>query len=329
MNDMTLKLEERSDADDPFAAIFAIEQQLFKKHQSRALDCLEKGFIQFKHKQSFDPHEPAIVSTQRTGDGEKVLITSALFSLTGANGILPNHYSETLAKSLRDKNHVLKDFLDMFNHRLNSLMYRSWAKYRLDTDKSYQANVSHYQSTADLIMTTLAGESYPMKENSSAYYSGLTYACARSADKLKSVINDLSGLNAAVNEFQGKWIELEDDQLSRMGSNGQGVSFNQLGVNTMLGRRCWDLSSSFEVEFEVNDAATFRSLTPGGKMNRLLNKTLKNLVGDGYEFNFKLKVKAKHCQTVQLSPGQQKTALGSSAWMGLSTDNEKVINYYC
>lgn len=326
MNDLTLKTGVGVDLTHPYATVFAIEQRVFRQRQRRVLDALEKGLIKFHYKQTLDPHEAPVQSVYED-EGGLYSITGSLLNLTGANGVLPNHYSETLAKTLRDKNTVFKDFLDMFNHRLSSLMYRSWAKYRLDTDRAYKSGVKQYSSTVDLIMTSLAGESFPAKDNTAAYFNGLTFVNTKSAEKIKNIISEVSGLDVTINEFKGKWIELDNDDLSRMGTR-ESQHYNQLGVSTMLGRRCWDLSSGFEVEFEVDDKDTFKRLTPGGDMNQRLRSLLQQLVGRSFEFSFKLKVKESHCQRVQLSKESQ-THLGANAWMSNGTSNNRIIDYYC
>src|SRR5216683_1495510 len=51
--------------------------------------------------------------------------------LTGSQGVLPRHYTTLLMQRLRNKDFALRDFLDLFNHRVISLFYRAWEKYRL------------------------------------------------------------------------------------------------------------------------------------------------------------------------------------------------------
>ena len=51
--------------------------------------------------------------------------------LTGPSGVLPGHYSQLVIDTVRNRQLALRDFLDLFHHRLASLFYRAWAKYRL------------------------------------------------------------------------------------------------------------------------------------------------------------------------------------------------------
>ena len=47
-------------------------------------------------------------------------------------GVLPEHYTSLVIERshLRLKDHALREFLDLFNHRLISLYFRAWEKYR-------------------------------------------------------------------------------------------------------------------------------------------------------------------------------------------------------
>ena len=52
--------------------------------------------------------------------------------LTGPAGVLPLYYTELIARAHpRRKIATLLDFFDIFNHRMISLFYQAWEKYRV------------------------------------------------------------------------------------------------------------------------------------------------------------------------------------------------------
>ena len=62
------------------------------------------------------------------------VMVQAFMGLTGPSGVLPRHYTELLYKIEREfrtpEKHALRDWFDLFNHRLVSLFYLAWEKYR-------------------------------------------------------------------------------------------------------------------------------------------------------------------------------------------------------
>ncbi len=52
----------------------------------------------------------------------------AFYGLFGPSGALPHHYTQLIVDRCRNRDYALRDFLDMFNHRLLSFFYRGWEK---------------------------------------------------------------------------------------------------------------------------------------------------------------------------------------------------------
>ncbi|MCB1033139.1 MAG: type VI secretion system baseplate subunit TssG, partial [Acidobacteria bacterium] len=71
----------------------------------------------------------SVAAPRRHGDVPVMKVN--FLSLAGALGPLPNRLSEVLLERLSKKDEALRDFLDIFNHRLISLMYRARKKVRI------------------------------------------------------------------------------------------------------------------------------------------------------------------------------------------------------
>ena len=55
-------------------------------------------------------------------------MTVTFLGVAGTGGILPWHYTQSLIDQAREKDFGLRDFLDLFNHRLIANFYRAWKK---------------------------------------------------------------------------------------------------------------------------------------------------------------------------------------------------------
>lgn len=63
-------------------------------------------------------------------EGGLARMNVTFMGLIGPAGVLPRCYSSFLLSRLRDRDRALKEFLDLFHHRLISLFYRAWEKHR-------------------------------------------------------------------------------------------------------------------------------------------------------------------------------------------------------
>ncbi|MEM9659302.1 MAG: type VI secretion system baseplate subunit TssG, partial [Planctomycetota bacterium] len=78
---------------------------------------------------SFPPAE--IASFHVTDQSAPAEMSVSFMGLTGPVGALPQHYTQAVIDRLRLKDHALREFLDLFNHRAISFFYRAWEKHRV------------------------------------------------------------------------------------------------------------------------------------------------------------------------------------------------------
>jgi type VI secretion system protein ImpH len=167
--------------------------------------------------------------------------------LAGLNGAMPRHFSEMLADpGLRAETAALSEFLDLFNHRLVSLFYRAWEKYRfaIAYERGGRDTFSQYLYCLIGLGTPGLQGRLRIDDQILLYYAGLLAQRPRSAVALQGILEDYFGVPVEVVQFQGQWFEMNADILSSLGAGGQN---NQLGVSAVLWERIFDPQARFRI----------------------------------------------------------------------------------
>src|SRR5207245_1515425 len=121
---------------DFFQAVRLLER-LFAERRPVGRAGLPRGeVVRFRAHLSLSFPPSAIFDLETPPDPDKPsLMTVAFMGLYGPSGILPRHYTERLLyqhfrESSNTEKQALRDWFDLFNHRLISLHFRAWEKYR-------------------------------------------------------------------------------------------------------------------------------------------------------------------------------------------------------
>lgn len=192
------------------------------------------------------------------------------FGLTGPSGVMPRHYSEWVIERCKHKDNAVKDFLDIFNHRLISLYHRAWEKYRQPLQYQYQLQTGRVDSISK-VMQNLTGTN----DDTLLHLGGLFSCSLRSAQGVKQIATVLSGCSVKVHEHVGKWLYLAHAEQTQLGGryNPEG-QHAQLGRTATLGSRVWDVGSAIEIELFAPDMDTVQKMMPGSPVTQLLEKTI-------------------------------------------------------
>ena len=248
----------------------------------------------------------------------------AFLGLAGPQGVLPRHYTALLLERVRDKDYSLRDLLDLFNHRLVSLFYRAWQKYRLpfayeraalDGPGEVDACTQALYCLVGLGTRGLRGR-LGVEDEAFVYYGGHFAHWPRSAVALEAVLADYFGVPVRAEQLHGQWLRLGPEDRSLMPGPECPEGRNcQLGMNVIAGERVWDVQSKFRLRVGPLTYAQFRSLMPNGDALRPLAQMARTYVGLEFDFDVQLVLRAAEVPWCRLGPGEDAPHLGWNTWM--------------
>jgi type VI secretion system protein ImpH len=205
------------------------------------------------------------------GDGAgPAAMTVTFLGLTGSQGALPDSYSDLVQRALKDKKGGLRDFFDIFNHRLISLFYRAWTKYRLAP--SYENSLGRKEQDAvTALLSSLVGlggdalrDRQAVPDALALHYGGTFSRRVRPAVVVEDLLSGALGRPVRVEQFRGDWCAVATTEQTRL--PGPGVpdgQYCQLGVNAVAGARAWEVQGGIRVHIGPLSYAEFLDLLPG------------------------------------------------------------------
>jgi type VI secretion system protein ImpH len=249
-------------------------------------------------------------------------MTVSFLGLAGPSGVLPQHYTTAVIRGLREKSVALRDFLDVFNHRLVSLFWRAWAKYRLPV--AYEQGLRRGgDPVSDTLraFTGLAGDHLRDRtrvgDETVLHYAGHLSHFPRSAEGLRAMLSDYFGRPVRVQQFYGRWLPLAESERTRLpGREGAAGTYCALGVDATLGERVWDVQGSFRLHIGPLSYPQFLRFMPEGDDLSRLGELTKLYVGPALSFDVQLTLKRDEVPMTRLGGvGDGAARLGWNTWL--------------
>lgn len=232
------------------------------------------------------------------------------FGLFGPNGPLPLHLTEYARDRLRNHDDpTFARFADVFHHRLLTLFYRAWASLQpvVSYDRPERDRFGGYLGAVFGLGTSALRNRDAVPDLAKLYYAGLLAAPTHHADGLRAILGDYFGVAVAIEQFVGQWIELSEDNMTRLGDPDTGA----LGVTAVAGSRVWDVQHKFRIRVGPIGYADYRRLLPGGDSLERLVALVRNYVDDGLSWDLQLVLKKEEVPPLQLGESGQ---LGWTTW---------------
>jgi len=263
---------------------------------------------------AFPPSAIQEIEPPRDGLGP-VRLTAAFMGLTGPLGVLPRHYTELLLERARRKDFALRDFFDIFNHRLLSLFHRAWEKYRFHV--AYERSVARdgeQDSFSDNLFDLVGMGTKGLRgrvgfgDEALLLYAGLLGQHPRSASVLQQIVGDYFGKPVAVIQFVGQWLEITAENRTRLGA---GDANNALGTSAVAGTRVWDQQAKFTLRVGPLSYPDFGRFLPQGDAFQALVEFTRYCCGQEFDFDVQLVLKAPEVPWCRLGTAQ----LGFTSWL--------------
>ena len=272
----------------------------------------------------------APVSAAIRGEHATTLRT-AFLGLTGPLGVLPQAYSELVARAERMRNRALSAFLDVFNHRLTSLFLRASEKYRLGLlmQRSVTPHVGANAPTGvgtdpvSRAMLAVAGFGTPHLKDRLAisnevvlFYAGLFGARNRPAVALEAMLADYLGQTVKVEQFSGRWLPIEPAEQTALPLGGAAGPFTRLGVDAVAGARVWDPQAAFRIVVGPVGRREMLALMPTGDLLRRVADLVRAYAGPDLAFDVQVILRREDVPSLQMRAGEDAAAprLGWNTW---------------
>lgn len=184
--------------------------------------------------------------------------------LTGPSGVLPLYYTELIVERLRQKDRAMLNFFDVFNHRMVSLFYQAWEKYRfaIAYERGERDRFSHHLMDLIGIGTKRLENRLAVRDDSLLFYAGLLSMHTRSAAALERILADYFEIPVEVEQFVGAWQGLRESDLCRF-DRGLGVS-EQLGGGAIVGDEIWNQQAGVRVKLGPLRLTQYLDFLPSG-----------------------------------------------------------------
>ena len=259
---------------------------------------------------------PSQLHSITTNEGEPARMTVNFMGLTGPLGVLPHYYTELVIIRSRAKDQTLRDFLDIFNHRMISLFFQAWQKYRFTVayERGERDRFSHH--LLDLVGLGTEGlqNRQAVADDSLIFYAGLLAQWPRSASALRQVLTDYFDVPVEIEQFAGGWFRL-DRETQCCFEDGASIS-QQLGVGSVVGDEIWDQQSSVRVTLGPLTLTQYQDFLPNGTAYQPLHGLLGFFAGAEFDFEVQLILKRDEVPACELgAEGSAGPQLGWVTWM--------------
>jgi type VI secretion system protein ImpH len=207
----------------------------------------------------------------------------------------------------------MRDFLDLFHHRLLSLFYRGLLKYDLAGSRRADESDPWVARLLALLGVDVApGETRPplaawrLLRLSPLLVEPTITAAGLAAAISDALADELGDARVRVEPFAGAWVRISDDEVTRLGQQA-----SRLGQDCLLGNRVLDPAGRFRVLIGPLGGEQYQRFVSGDAVRRA-EELVRALVSEPLEHEIVLWLAEDAAPALRLGASR----LGRNTWLG-------------
>jgi len=249
-------------------------------------------------------------------EGKPPSLAVNFMGVTGPQGPLPHFYTTLILARLRSGDRTLRDFLDLFHHRMLSFFYQAWEKYRfaVSYERGERDRFSHH--LLDLIGLGTLGlqERLAVPDDTFLFFAGILGQRPHSAHALELLLNDYFEVPFEVIQLVGGWFRLDDTTECCIGERS--TPSEQLGLGAVVGDEVWNQQARARIRIGPLDLENYLDFLPNGSAYEPLRALLRFWTNEEIDFEVQLILEREEVPRCQLGgEGDGSPQLGWVTWM--------------
>jgi type VI secretion system protein ImpH len=254
--------------------------------------------------------------------GRHLEITLTFLGLYGSDSPLPAHVTESLLAEQEEDERV-RAFIDLFHHRIYSLLYRVWKKYRY-----YVTFKTAGDDPISQVVRGLLGIGTPKIDEQLAVhpmrlfrYVGLLTQRPRSATGLVGQLGDyFQGIDFQLEQCVARWVWIQPND-----RNALGVEKCVLGGNFLLGERIHDRRGKFRVKLGPVGFDDYVRFLPTGTAAAELAQIVRFYCEDPLEHDVAVTLRGEEVPETPLGRAGVLGHLSQTTWLKSKPCDNKTI----
>lgn len=322
-------------------------------------DVYDLTFIDTTTDRAFEEleHESSNQDTSNPKQAGLPRVDVTFMGLTGPHGALPEHYTAMMISQMAQiraadrQDFAMRDFFDLFNHRVISLFYRAWEKHFFPVAYERTQIEARQQARQDTVrqhpkedkftrlLYSLVGMASPgfrkqltIDDQVILRYAGLFADSRRPAKSLERMLADFFEMPCTIEQFRGSWLRLDPNAtMSRLpgattqtgtrlgGTNnrlpGKEDAADRYEDAAVLGGRVWDIGSRFRIKLGPMSFKSFCSFLPNRVKWQAVNDLVRLYVGPEFDYEIQPILQQPEIPQSQLiGDREDRPMLGGTAW---------------